>query len=281
MLKFRTNFKMKTILSAKTLAAFVLAFSCNHAMAQMSMARQAYMQHKHYMNARANGKKLKSYLSYEVGYHYPISQATFNHTYVNEVNGMYTGEKTISRSLKGKGFGGHGGVYYPLFHATEKSVVALNVGAVVNILKYDIGEIRPTDTRVYNYSFASAQASLPLTMDYKYGGEAMYDKAEKVSFTAGFGLSPTLYMANFGPAPYAKLGLRPYVHAELGFFAFIEWKVYASCMMGNATIFKGDNETAGLENMPFNSRISMDAKPVFSIGFSTMPFSWDWENSRW
>lgn len=270
---------MKSTLLSKIVAAALFVASANCAFGQS--LRQGQMMAKHYMNARANGKKMKSYLSYDIGYHIPISKATFKHSFVNEVDGMYAGEKVISREIDVKGFGVSGNVYYPLFSLTEKSILAFNVGAIGNILKYDIGEVRTSTTAVYNWSFSSMQIGLPLCIDYKFGGEAIYDKAEKVSFTAGFGISPTVYASSFGPSSIVKFGVRPYVHAEIGFFAAIEWKVRASCLMNSTQFFRADNENAGLESMPYNSRFTMNSKPVFNIGFAFMPFSWDWENSRW
>lgn len=270
---------MKTTVLSKLAAAFLLLACVDQAAGQSF--HQANMMAKHYMNARANGKKMKRYLSYDIGYHIPITKGTFTHSYVNEVNGMYAGEKVITRELDAKGFGVSGNVYYPLFELTEKSIIAFNVGALANVLTFDIGRVNTSETANYNYSFSSLQIGIPLCIDYKSGGEAIYDKAEKVSFTAGFGISPTFYGSNFGPSSVTKFGVRPYVHAEIGFFAAIEWKVRASCLMNSTQFFRADNDSPGLAGMPYNSQFTMSSKPVFNIGFALMPFSWDWENSRW
>jgi hypothetical protein len=232
-----------------------------------------------YQRAKANGKNLKPYLSYDIGISKPFAHATYTHTYLDMENGVIRGEKNIRRSLQAKGIGVNTSIYYPLFSVGDKSIVAFDFGIAGYLLHYDLGEIRLSPDKVYDYSLQSMQIGVPLCLDYKIGGEAIYDKSEKVTFTAGAGLCPVVYLTDLGTdISNIKGGFRPYVHAELGFFAFIEWKIKAYCMGGTANILNLNNENSGMEGMPENSNIKLKSAPVFSIGISFMPFSRDWDS---
>lgn len=235
-----------------------------------------------YQRAKENGKSVKSYLSYSLGVGLPLTTAKFEHTFedINQ-DGTSNGDKSIQRNPTVTGIHVNGNVYYPLAELNENSILAFNFGVAGYVLNYDVGEIRPTATKVYDYSLRSMQIGLPLCLDYKFGGEAVFNKSQKTSFTLGVGVTPIAYFNTFGDIGNVKAGVRPFLRAEVGFFAGIGWRITGSVLAGNAKTMDIPSDAAGMKIMPANSRITINSSPIYSIGISFMPFSFDWESFGW
>ena len=275
---------MHKILSIKknaglTLAAFLL--SAMPAVAQGNSFLQSYSR---FAKRRGEGKSVKSYLSYGIDLGMAFSSADYSHSYSTiDGSGNIVGSNTISRSFDLKGFQFGANVYFRLFDVTPNSSVVFNINPSAYLFHYEMGSIHPAGSNLneYNYSLAIGNLAVPLTLDYKTGGEALFDKSYRTSFTVGAGLSPVMYGTNFGNIKKNKFGIRPFVHAEIGVFAAIEWKIRLSYMPGTTKVMDLYSDDAGMETMPVDSHIQMTTSSMFSVGISLMPFSFGWKSERW
>lgn len=236
-----------------------------------------------YSKAKESGKGLKFYQSSHMAVGFILAnEGTLNWDYFNrDSDNSYTGLGNINRTFKNSGTTINASVYFPVFNITETSVLAINAGAYGYFLKAeDLGPMQVGVTR-YTSTLTSTNLGLPIALDYKYGGEAINDKAERFSFTIGAGLCPMFMGTIFTGESSTKGTVRPYVHGEIGFFAGIEWKFKVDYLGGSPTYFHADYRDLGREGMPEGSIITITGKPVLSVGIALMPFSFDWESSRW
>ena len=266
------------------LCSFFLSTS---AWAQFGNMNRASMAHN-YEITKAKGKDVKHYLGYSIGVGKPFTTATFEHRFTdirnvivnsNDHKTISLGEKVITRNPKVSGIHLNANTYYRLAELSENTILAFNFGTILNILKYDVGEIRPTEISVYEYDMSSFQMGFPLCLDYKYGGEAVYNKSQKTSFTLGVGVAPILYANVFGNYSNTRADIRPFLRAEVGIFAGIEWRLTGSVLAGNSHImnFKPD----GRGPLGHQATVSVHSTPTYSISLSLMPFSYDWESFGW
>jgi len=262
-----------------TLTAFLL--SAIPAVAQVNSFLQSYSR---FEKRRAEGKNVKSYLSYGINFGLAFSSVDFSHSYSTiDGSGNIVGSNVISRSFDVRGYQFGANVYFRLFDVTPNSTVMFNISPSGYVFHYEMGPIHPVNSNLgeYDYTLAIGNIALPLTLDYKTGGEALFDKSYRTSFTVGAGLSPVVYGTNFGDLQKMKLGIRPFVHAEIGVFAAIEWKIRLSYMPGTARVMDLYSDDAGMETMPVDSHIQMNTSSMFSVGIALMPFSFGWKSERW
>ncbi|HET8572888.1 MAG TPA: hypothetical protein VFL76_03355 [Edaphocola sp.] len=275
---------MHITLSVKRFAGLALTaflWSAIPAVAQVNSFLQSYSR---FEKRRAEGKSVKSYLSYGISLGMAFSSVDFSHSYATiDGSGNIVGSNTISRGFDVHGFQFGADVYFHLFDVTPNSSVVFNVNPTGYIFHYEMGPVKTSNSNLseYDYTLGIGDLAVPLTLDYKTGGEALFDKSYRTSFTLGAGLSPVLYGTNFGDLRGMKFGIRPFVHAEIGIFAAIEWKIRLSYMPGAAKVMDVYSDDAGMESMPVDSHIQMSTSSMFSVGIALMPFSFGWKSERW
>lgn len=259
-----------------TLVVILLCIVVNKTYSQTSATRMM----GNYFKAKEEGKNLRYYQSWHLGVSVPLENTyTFSWDYWNRAeDGTYLGKSNVTRTFKNKALVLNAAVYFPMFEITETSALAFNLGVMGYGLVGDIDEIRIGHT-TYQNQFVSMQMGMPLTFDFKYGGEATNDKAEKFSFTLGAGMCPIMYISTFGEFSNTRGSIRPYVHGEIGFFAGIEWKFKVDYLAKSTEVYRVDYRD--FETLPEGSLISVKGQPMLSVGIALMPFSYDWESSRW
>ena len=272
---------------AALLTVFCSFFVSISSWAQFGNMNNAFKMVNNYQKAKDKGKSTKSYLGYSIGAGIPFTTAKFEHRYTEYSSQIIdskpvetiVGEKVITRNPKVSGIHFTGNTYYRLAELTENSILAFNFGAVAYVLNYDIGEISIDKRATYTYQTTSLQIGIPLCLDYKYGGEAIYNKSQKTSFTLGVGVAPILYGNNFGPIQNTRTDIRPFLRAELGIFAGVNWRLSGSVLAGSAKTM--DIKTDGDFYLGRSAHISLNSTPTYSISLSVMPFSYDWESFGW
>jgi hypothetical protein len=190
--------------------------------------------------------------------------------------GKLTGKQSIDKDLVVNAWTAGAGTYFPLFNISEKSILAFNFNANGIVSNTKMGVIRVNEVTTYDFDFIHMDIGFPLSLDLKYGGEAVLDKTEKASFTLGVGICPSLYVSTFGPTSNFAFDTRPYIHFDIGFFAGIEWKIQASYLPGNTQILNLNPNSNGMTSMPLDSYITANKGSLFNIGIGLMVFSYDW-----
>jgi len=233
---------------------------------------------ENYNRRKANGQNVNSYLRYHAHLHYSFSSGDFNHTYqAMDKTGKITGQRSIDKKFALNGLSAGAGTYFPIFNVSEKSIVAFNASAEGVFTHYQMGKIQLDDVKTYDYALMVVSIGLPLSLDLKYGGEAILDKTEGASFTVGAGLCPGVYISSFGPTGSFAFDVRPYLHADIGIFAGLEWKIQAAYFPGHTNVLKLNPESTGMHSMPTESYIKANKGNLFTVGIGMMIFSYDWE----
>jgi hypothetical protein len=250
-----------------------------------SGARQAAQMQQDYLNGRANGKKMRGYLGYDIGAFFAFADKSFSYTYDQvDASGINRGEIAYSKKLKSRALGFYAGSYTPLGNISSSSCLAFDFAAAVTLIHDKTDKFvvtTPWSISNYKSNIIYWQFAIPLCLDFKYGGEAIYDKAEAFSLTLGAGFQPSL--ASGAMLKTAKLigAVSPMIKAEIGFFAGLQWKVKASYIYQSGVIYKAQKGDPGMEAHPDSAVMTMTTKPVLNIGVSFMPFSHDWDSSVW
>jgi hypothetical protein len=234
------------------------------------------------VNAKNDDRKIKAHLGYEMGVYTSLASRTLFINYpMVAADGTYLGEGTFKHKLKGNYLGAFVGMYHRLAMLNNSSCLAFDWGvdalAIANEtdeLTYKIGN----STHRLKSLVAYWHFGVPLLIDYKYGGEATYDKADRFSFTLGGGIMPLVAIGAINEAGQISASIAPVVKAELGFFAGVQWKVRAMYMIQSGDILNTNDESADVRN--YHS-YRLNVTPGINIGVSVMPFSFGWDNSRW
>ena len=247
--------------------------------------RQAALMQQDYKDGRANGKKMRGYLGYDVGVFVAFADKNFNYTYNQiDANGVNGGEVSYSRKLKSRAIGFFASSYVPLANLTSSSCLAFDWGVAATLFGDNTDKfvvITPRAITNYKSSIKYWQFAAPFCLDFKYGGEAIYDKAEAFSFTFGAGMQASLASGTvLGTGKFIG-AIDPMVKAEIGFFAGLQWKVKASYIYQSGVIYKAEKGDAGMEAHPDSGVITITTKPILNIGVTFMPFSYDWDSSVW
>jgi hypothetical protein len=281
---FKTIFIMKLPAFLKACTAIAIFCSSISANAQIGFGtlRAQKRMIQGYVNGRAEGKKMKSYLGYEMGVYTSFANRMLYMNYpLIAADGTYTGEGTFTHKLKGSYLGAFVSIYHRLAMLNDKSCLAFDWGFDALAIVDETGKMS-YNTPAYNYSIESLVAywhyGVPLLIDYKYGGEATYDKADNFSFTLGAGIMPMLAVGAINEVGQISGSIAPLVKAEIGFFAGVQWKVRAMYMMQSGDVLNTNDNS---DNVLKYHNYRLNVKPGINIGISVMPFSFGWDNSRW
>lgn len=238
------------------------------------------------------GKMPRGLMRFQIGYSFPFTTATFKqHSLVYDDYGDNNIDTTYSRDVKSKGgFGVTLGTYIPVVHLTEKSCINVDIDFMYNLLVWDANTINysgySNTTGQYTYSTnytitaATIQMGLPIGLSFKAGGEASQDRGDKLSLTLGTGVYPSLNATVFEDYAGAKFKLQPYLKAELGFFAGVNFKVRAFYAFGKLEYINYEDKFSGL-TYAYNDEASLTGKSSFLLSVMVMPLSFGWGKEAW
>lgn len=162
---------------------------------------------------------------------------------------------------------------FPLAKVSRKSAFTLDIGFSYTAftLKYDSVMIN-RDSLALTEEFPVSIMALPISFDFKTGGEATLSKENRLLFTAGIGVAPAYVMADINPE--AKIKAMPFVKIEAGFFAGLAFKLRGLAYIGNARYI--DDEGAQSKVPGITSRVSGGGFG-YTISLGVMPFSYKWK----
>lgn len=184
-------------------------------------------------------------------------------------------------SAKGTGIGVAYNFFIPVAQAGGANLLAVDIGihasfGFVNGEKTTItvASQYATSTNTYSNQGMTFVFGVPVGLQLISGGEAICDRSKKMSFTVGAGFFPMLNMGvidNFGGV---ALKVPPYIKAEIGIFAGINWKLRATYLFKSPNSFRGIGEnilTGQTDEIRFNPNDQL------ILGIAVQPFSWTWE----
>lgn len=171
------------------------------------------------------------------------------------------------------------GYSYPMAKLSEKSVLAITVDVSYAAFKGDNFSIKLSQNRSFS-TMSIKMTGLPVSIDYKSGTDAVFDKQYRFMYTFGIGFQPTLTQVDDDD----MFKIYPFVKAEAGIFAGIAFKVRATLTIAGIRDYYEDREDNGLPNVPqdlkLNYSSSLTTEPQLNLSLIIMPFSFLWEKYK-
>lgn len=220
-----------------------------------------------------------------IGYNYNLPyQIHFNHYFAgNDLEGRYINEYEYTRSvLATPVLSLSGGTHFPILNFNEKMILAFTLGAEVNLVKANTETIHISPFQQYQADFLQYTYSIPFGVAVKYGCDASLVTSDRFSGSFGIAAAPSLVMTDFGDY-FSDMSFKvtPFVFAEVGVFAGINWKIRGTCMPFGIAGFKRSPGDIGMDAFPTNTSINAKSDPIFQIGISAQPFSFLWDRYHW
>lgn len=217
--------------------------------------------------------------NFEVGYSYCSASAEFKYSAnsFNENTGIVTDTSFTDRLSSKSGFGGFAGYYFPVSKIGPKTRLAIDLTYMYNAFLWDGGTFAySANSRTGSTSVGSGtiEMALPVGADFKYGSDALMDKNEKLCYSFGAGVYPSMDLTVYREVGGFNFHVRPYVKAEAGIFAGICMKLRLTYIMGNIDYFSyGHSNPGDVESTTFTS------KGTAVVSLVLMPFSWKFGRS--
>jgi len=227
---------------------------------------------------------------FEVGYSYPKAWADYKRedAVVNPFTGQTQHTSYSTRTASTFSFGATIGTYFPVARLGSKSSFAISVSLVEAMYSWDYpvtafngfddegGIVYSSD---FGFSGMTMHMALPVGADFKFGCDALSDKAIRFCTTLGAGVYPSGSMtADFDNAGFGY-GVTPFVKAEVGIMAGICMKLRVMATIGNMPFYDGKSNLSGWTNAATTS--SLTGKQSVTVSLIFMPFSWGWKQTGW
>ncbi len=148
-----------------------------------------------------------------------------------EIDTSFTVQSRMVKSLSA-----YLGTSVPLAMPTDKSMLCLDIEANVlaGALTYDTVRVP-----LYYKDLALAETipfmvgSVPVSFNYKYGGDASLSKDHRTLLSAGAGIATSYIMIDDGTSSEALIKAVPFVKAEVGFVLGVAIKLRGTAYLGN------------------------------------------------
>lgn len=238
-----------------------------------------------YLKKRDDGKNVSVFHRTELAYCMTFGGGALNinDRYRDPFNQSAITGSSRAMTFNYRSYAGYGGFYIPISYLGEKTMLAMNLGVYATVNTWDIGNTSLEPGVTTKYETSDMYIGVPVGVDFIFGGEATLNKADKVTLRAGAGVMPYFAAGGVpnGTMDYGKLGLHPYVKAELGFFAGIEWKVKGMMIAGSRTIYNNTTGDYNLQYSDYYYNLNFKIRPTYTVGIAIFPFSFGWENDKW
>ena len=241
-----------------------------------------YRQHqvfKDYYTARAIGNERISQRIYVgVGKHF-INGSAKLHYIGPDSSGTRQIDTNIDTKVRAKhSFVVYGGTFFPIALISDQSIIAFSVEFLgsYNDLTLDSVVFRPGE--IYKKSESIVMLGVPLSIDFKTGGDVSLSKAQRGMFGIGGGVlagGTSSYVDQTAQAPFKFI---PFIKAEVGYFAGIAFKLRAVAYFGDANFI--DRVTG---NIYGNDQLFTTVKSGygFQVSLNILPFSYGWRTEEW
>lgn len=238
-----------------------------------------------YLNKRANGENVSLLHRYEMSYGFTFGGGgiNVNDRYRNPLNSGIISGNTRAMTFNYRSASISAGVYFPLSYFSQKSMLALSVAAYGTGNTWDLGTTSLDGSATTKADAKDLYLGLPIGVDIIFGGEASLNKGDKVTVRGGLGMIPYFSSGELsdGSQKYTKFGMQPYIKAELGFFAGVEWKVKGMIVATSRTIYDYSVGDEYLRDSDYYYKLNFKIRPTYTIGIAVFPFSFGWDNDKW
>lgn len=262
-------------------------FNFEDSKAAMRRAMESASQLSRFNRAKDAGNNKNAQLRNEYFFGYALTNAEYSMKYHIPDDARYANNNpmdtgmTASVTPKSAYYFG-GGSSYPLATVSNNGALTLSVGLGYNFLKWKMADVAiQGDTLPFEVK--SIAVSLPFTIDFKNGAEAMLDRSKRTCFTIGFGVQPTVNLAqvnNSGNGMAGFFKLLPAAKIEFGMAtSFATFKLRATGLLGEQRYadFTGTRGHAATHSYD----LSLTGSNQIVVALVIMPFTSQWENNEW
>jgi len=238
-----------------------------------------------YLKKRDDGKNVSLFHRTELSYGITFGSGALNlnDRFRDPDNSFIINGTSRSTTFNYRSTSGYVGCYFPLSYIGPKSALVLNTGlyAVGNV--WQLGNLSLDGSSTSTYESADIFFGAALGVDYIFGGEATVSKDDKFTFRAGAGMMPYFSVGQLadGSNNYAKVGVKPYIKAEIGFFAGVEWKLKGMAILGSRTIYDVKTGDYNLNDSDYYYSMNFKISPTYTVGIAVFPFSFGWQSDKW
>lgn len=168
---------------------------------------------------------------------------------------------------------------------SHNQALGIGVGATINFLTFkpESGIRYFGDTASSHYKIQTTKYSyvgIPISLDYKSGAEAAWDRDEGNMFAIGAGICPKIIATGYFNE-VSWLSVTPFAKAEFGFFAGLAMKLRATYFIGEQ-VYANDNPYyavgyySGQAAPDFDATLKVSTGGELVISLLIMPFSRSW-----
>jgi hypothetical protein len=224
---------------------------------------------------RVQGAVLKRF-SIGYGLHFTYNALSTTYQYSNALQTTFL---TGMRSTKSSNI--FIGTFFPVAKVSPKSAVTLDLAFTYTgfTFKQDsitIQSYNKDSSRFYKAGFAEefpvSIMALPISIDFRTGGEATLSKENRTSFAIGAGVAPSYVTVETNDGGNIKV--IPFIKAEAGFFAGMEFKLRAMVYLGDAKYI--DNKLANQADVVGVTARKSEGPMGVNVSLGIMPFSVKW-----
>lgn len=183
------------------------------------------------------------------------------------------------------------GYCYPISRFGEKSALGITVNVNVLFVASKDNIKVPLNVNDTLTGFGMVTCGLPLSIDYKVGGHARYDKAYPFMYSFGVGFNPMACFMNgsvtgtgYGLFDNIPFKLSPFVKAEVGYYFGAAWKLRVMYSFVNQ-IYRYEDYGERYNNIKYERKsleykgtVAMD--PVLTVALCINPFAAMWEKYK-
>lgn len=201
-------------------------------------------------------------------------------------SGVFRGDSTLKRAVKGSGFGGSIGLALPFRATGHISCWAVTVQLMANMMTWESlnQTLEPGGSfkdRATPLEASTLQVALPLGVDYKIGNDAILTKRLPFGVSLGAGIFPHFNMTTLpqisGYTPQQGYSIWPYAKMDISVFTGLCWKLRFMYTAGGTNLLDVNRKLEGFNDGPFD----ISSSGQFMASFIIMPFSGRWREYAW
>lgn len=166
-----------------------------------------------------------------------------------------------------------------LARLSDKASLGLNINMQYTLIRLAIKSeaFKIKDGVPFNQEFDYSMSSIPISLDYKTGAEAISDRYLKSSFAFGAGISPR-FVAYGLLGGKATPSISPFLKIEAGYFVGLAFKIRMLYFVGKQTWDKGYMMQPVVSNAPMGNDVyyNLSSTGEFMVSLIVMPYSRAW-----
>lgn len=174
------------------------------------------------------------------------------------------------------------GSFFPIALLGDNSALALNLELLFSYAEFDGDSISIHPEITFDKRIPYVIAGIPISLDYKTGGDVSLSKKQKQMFALGAGVVPcisTPAVVNRATQSAPPITAVPFAKLEVGFFAGLAFKFRAvAYLRGGINVSRTEKN---LYFIPDELNIKVKSGYGYHFTFIVMPFSYGWRSEGW